>query len=173
MSKLVNDINLVFSSLIDELISKKNELLLIAKNKFNMQLFENTFHKYENLNNDIKLLINKEEFLKIKWSDKSNINDCTSIKKSINEMIIINNNIKRYALFMTKNEQIIKEEKNKFNLSLTKIESCHKYFKINNKETYKIFNNLLETLVFLENKLDKKQIKNTPELNDKNNRRKK
>ena len=169
MNKLINDMNLVFSSLIDELINKKNELFSIAKNKFNMQLFENIFHKYENLNNNIKLLINKEEFLKTKLSDKSNINDCTSIKNSINEIENCNSIIRSYTLSIKKNEQILKEEKNKFNISLDKIESCHKNFKINNKETYKIFNNLLETLVFLENKLDKKQIKNTHELNDKNN----
>ena len=167
MNNLINDINLVFSCLIDELINKKEQLLVFAKNKFDIKLFKNTLLKYESLNNDIKLLIKKEEIFKTKWSNNSNINDCTSIKYNINEMKLMNYNIKQNILSMTKNVQNLKEEKNKFNLLLTKIESYYKDFKNNNKETYKIFNALLETLVFLENKLDTKQIKKNPELDDK------
>lgn len=169
LNKLINDINLVFSSLINELSSKQKDLLLIVKKKYNIQFFENSFKEFDNLNNDIKKLIKKEEIFKAKWSDKSDINDCIPIKKNIEEMKNINDNINQHISSKEKYEKKLKEEHKKLNLFLSKIENFHQNFKNNNKETYNVFNNLLKTLVPIANNLDKKQIKNVEESKGKNN----
>ena len=125
-----NEIQKTFTKIRNALNDKEDELLLQVDENFEKLLIKSENYKgSEKLSNKIKLSLEKGKLIDKEWNDdnklNSLINDCINIENNLNEINIINENIKNYK--SNKNIDIkIHIEENKINKVLEAIKSFGK-----------------------------------------------
>ena len=160
---LKTEIQNIFTKIRTILNDREDELLLDVDNKFN-EIFgnEEIIKQSEKLPNKIKLSLEKGKIIDNDWNDnnklRSIINNCINIEENIENIIMVNENIKKCKLNNNANIDF-KIEDDYFNNFIKSIKSLGKLYEkcnldsliLKNKEIFDKFKNLLSSQIKINN----------------------